>query len=459
MPYTARPTLLLPLDWSTILSGRFRYEPGDVQIGFGLESFDTTQQDVVHGLDLPFTLHNLNQIAAFDSLFQVCTGPLKGFWVGSNADDLRIKSGVSATVFRAWFCDLAATLNDHPAQCLLFTKDGATPMAAWIKTVTIEDATTEEITLDDILPQTPDATWHVSRLLYVRLGGDELEFEFLAEQYARVKLRVIELPREYADVDIGLQPIFLYHFSQDFGGGSVQHWYLTSWESGVTSNAQLYTAVAITHQQITDNLKLSNDGLRIDSLYGEETPLDLFVPFTAERPVEVEVFETTLAAPNTTTLIFTGEIASVEATGKRLLAQCDGLGSSLDRQVPRFLIQPRCNYAIGDANCGFDLTTKKVTGTIDSISANKRAIRVTSADILSQGLTDAYDVTLNLPLSGAVATDAIVLYPGDDGRWQTCHDKFWGAAWPDHFGGHPYVPSENPSIKAIERKETAGGKK
>jgi hypothetical protein len=69
--------------------------------------------------------------------------------------------------------------------------------------------------------------------------------------------------------------------------------------------------------------------------------------------------------------------------------------------------------------------------------------------------TDSHTLTLNAPLSFAVATDTSTLYPGCDGTDGACILKFSNFA---NWGGHR-VPLRNLALKAMEIKTGSGGKK
>jgi hypothetical protein len=64
-------------------------------------------------------------------------------------------------------------------------------------------------------------------------------------------------------------------------------------------------------------------------------------------------------------------------------------------------------------------------------------------------------LTLNAPLSYAVATDVGTLYPGCDGRDVTCASKFGNFL---NWGGHR-IPLRNLTLNALNISAGAGGKK
>ena len=64
-------------------------------------------------------------------------------------------------------------------------------------------------------------------------------------------------------------------------------------------------------------------------------------------------------------------------------------------------------------------------------------------------------LTLNAPLSSAVANDACTLYPGCDGTDGACILKLFNFA---NWGGNR-VPLRNLALKAMEIKTGSGGKK
>ena len=56
------------------------------------------------------------------------------------------------------------------------------------------------------------------------------------------------------------------------------------------------------------------------------------------------------------------------------------------------------------------------------------------------------------PLKNATVGQSIDFYPGCDGQPSTCNTKFSNLV---NFGGHPFVPQQNPTHKAMDRQSDA----
>jgi len=78
--------------------------------------------------------------------------------------------------------------------------------------------------------------------------------------------------------------------------------------------------------------------------------------------------------------------------------------------------------------------------------------------ILHSAPASGTNVTLHIdrPLLKALNGASIDLYPGYDGSIDQCETKFNNRI---NFGGHPYVPNVNPTVKAMKPKNVQGGKK
>jgi uncharacterized phage protein (TIGR02218 family) len=162
-------------------------------------------------------------------------------------------------------------------------------------------------------------------------------------------------------------------------------------------------------------------------------------------------------------------------------------GGVFDRRFPRVRIQGTCNNTVFDMGCGlvrsawkfiatvsvpgapgwpfvFGLTgLDRVTGSDPTYTENWFAggwievggdrIRIRSSTLPSGGV---FSVQLARDPSPFVNVgDAVVLYPGCDGLFGTCTDKFSNR---NNFLGHPLMPRANPSLIKLGGS-FAGGKK
>jgi uncharacterized phage protein (TIGR02218 family) len=479
--YLSRPIFTTPINWTDGVSQRLSYDLRELSIGFGAEVFAPLQSHVVHGFEFSVQLNTETEILALENFFAALHGRLHGFWLPAPTEAVDIVSGISATQFDIAGQGFADTWNEHPAMHLWFTTAAGANAAAKILSVTDNGDGTERVTLESALSFTPDATTMVSRLHYVRLTDDEESADFLAEWFEQRSLQVLELPTEYAEAETGEQPVYLYDIW--IATSPAQHWYYTSFASDITSNGQTYLAKAITHGSVKASIEGSTDKLTLESVHEAGHPLLFGFPFPPSRPIQVRVSEIAYGAPDTATILFTGQVEQVTRRGKQLSAECVSILDLDTQRLPDALIGPRCAYQVYDANCGADRDDFKHTATLTTI-VSERVIQVTHAtafeeveaqhytfgwletgtgaeleirSILADTVVSATvrQLTLDLPLQYAQVGDAITLLPGCDGKWLTCRTKFKTY----NFMGHPFVPVKNPTLAAVEQPVSQGGKK
>ncbi len=291
MTYLSRPVFTYPFNWAEALQKSFSFDLREMQIGFGPEVYAPKQLNVTRGFEFGVLATCMGDVAWLEDFFNQLYGPLTGFWLPTDQQEMTIKDVVDSTHFDIVAQDLVDTWPLQPAIWLWFTKLGVAPQAAKITAVATIDSTTERVTID--APVEIDTTCKTSRLLYVRLAGDEEQAEFIAEQFARRTIRVVELPLEYISWETGERPVFLYHFYVKFPT-TTDHWYYTSFAESLTVGGQAYTPQPITHGELKTGLKADTESLQIDSVLFSGNPLAQFVPFTLPFPLQVEVLETTL---------------------------------------------------------------------------------------------------------------------------------------------------------------------
>jgi uncharacterized phage protein (TIGR02218 family) len=484
MNYLTRPVFEFPIDWSKSVNGLLEYNLREIKIGFGPEQFAATQLHVVNGFKFEVELVTDAEIAAFDSFFASIYGNLQGFWLPSPRAAFSISGGLNSTQFLVTDQDLAATIADHPSQYIYFRKEGLTSQIAKIDAVTDLGNGSERVTLNAALNPAIDATWSAYRLHYVKLAEDTERGEFLAEGWQNRELKVAELPTEYAAAELGTQPVYLYHFWSEFGGAALQHWYFTSHYQAITSNGQVYTAKPINHSSLRQSLKADRAEVTIDALYETGHPLAQFVPTNQGLPLWVEIYEATVPVPNTTTLLFTGRVLRAPLRGKKQSAQCASILDVMGRKFPRVIIGLRCPHMLYDANtCKVNRSARAKAATLSLITSNN-VIQVTGAALngiaanwfaeghIETGSGSTFEVrkilqstvisstlqelALNAPFKMAQVGQAVTVLDGCDGRYVTCRDKFANLA---NYGGFPFVPPTNPTIRGIPVNPTAGGGK
>jgi hypothetical protein len=199
-------------------------------------------------------------------------------------------------------------------------------------------------------------------------------------------------------------------------------------------------------------------------------------------------------------IVFVGEISRATVRGRIITARCRTGGAVFDRQVPRFRMQTGCNHVLFDTGCGLVRTAWRFTATIADAGDPGFPFEFELEDLQRvSGPTPAYfehwfaggwaefgsgatwcrrpilrsstvtggALTITLardPLAFPEVGEEVSLFPGCDGRWETC-GAHHGDTNPQgkfnnrlNFGGHPYMPIGNPSLVKVSAS-VGGGKK
>lgn len=178
-------------------------------------------------------------------------------------------------------------------------------------------------------------------------------------------------------------------------------------------------------------------------------------------------------------VLFLGDVASVSVRGSVLRVRCFPGGAPLRSRVPRMFVQPGCNHALFSEGCGLSADAWEFTATVQAVGSGwpptvtLEALTRTAggglpADaqwfaggfllygagagarrlpILQSGTVTAGEVSLTLPgVSGLSPGDPVTLWPGCAGTAAVCAGQFGNF---DNFGGHPFVPTSNPSLLKV----------
>jgi hypothetical protein len=307
-------------------------------------------------------------------------------------------------------------------------------------------------------------------LLLARFDSPKLDLEWITDRLATASFRVRELPPELAlpagetlGTTLGnLTPrAWLYEFTKTFPGATVVLRY-TSYERDLTYGGNTYTAKKLTHGDIKTGLALDRDELSLDC-DGLEIPALLDVALLrAEVPLMLSVLRAEITGAGTAgnaTTAWSGEVSTAAIKAKRLSAKAVALGSAFDRKSPRFYLQPGCNHGLFSPGCGLFAATFAHTATLTDVGtagypytftvgslARSGGSVLTAADVFAWGwieigtgasltrraILSSTAVSGNscvLTLSGDPSPfptngTACVIYPGCDGRKETCATTF-----------------------------------
>ncbi|MCL5099276.1 MAG: DUF2163 domain-containing protein [Candidatus Omnitrophica bacterium] len=476
--YLSRPIFPIPIDWSQTTAKTFSYDLHELLLGFAAPRHEPLQDFTIAGIQFSVWLNDESEIMDFEDFVDGLKGRLTGFWLPSPFTTCSVNAGVDASSFTIADQNWTDWYSDAASAYLVFTKAGATTQYAKISKIEDNGDGTEIVTLDSGLANAVDPSWSVNRLLYVRLASDDIEFDFVADNRAAVPLRVIELTKEYAAIETGQQPVYLYEFS--LATSPAIYWRFTSLNQDVTSSGVAFLTAPIDHGGHSQSLSQGQSSVTLEAWYEEGNPLTRFLPYHPSMPLWLTIYEIDYATPDTRTTIWKGLVETVKLKGRHITAECQAIVAALGRTFPRFFIQPHCNYALFSTSCGILTTNYQATGAIKSISG--RSITV-------EGITEAWaenyaalgwlqvgagqyleirnietstavsggemTVQVDYALADAEVGDSITVYAGCDGTAATCKAKFENFS---RWGGHVLAPS-NLSVKAIEANTSTGNKK
>lgn len=255
----------------------------------------------------------------------------------------------------------------------------------------------------------------------------------------------------------GGKPVELYRFTR---GSKV--WTYTPADKSITFNGDVYTPQTMRRGNLTQNNETDNASadIYIDPLVDL---VALFVSGATPIPTNVTIYrkhrDETVATEFS--VIFDGQVGSVEFSETEVHFSCVPIQKSLSRKVPRWVYETTCNHMLYDQFCGVLPGSYTFAGVISAIVG--QAITVVAAGgqvdgyfnggYVTDGETFAFiqthvGTTLKLlatPPAMAVG-DAITMTAGCDRRQATCVAKFNNL---DNFMGWPYIPDKNPYATSL----------
>jgi hypothetical protein len=482
--YLTRPVFPFRINWSETVAQPFSCDLHEVQLGFASPRFQRLQPTTARGAEFAIWLDSEAEVEAFDDFVDGLLGRCHGFWLPSPFTAIRSLSVVDSTHIKFARMDWPGYCVEEASQHVVFSKAGEDDQMVLVSSIASTVDGFEQMTLAEAV--SVDESWDCRQLLYVRFASDDFQIDHLADNRAKVTLRTIELTQDYAAIEAGTQPVFLYEFWIDTTPQVT--WRFTSLNQNVTSSLDLFTSAPIEHDGHSESLRHGESSLKLRAFYEVGNPLVRMFPANLPRSLCVRIYETTFVSPSVRTVIFTGRVTSMKLAGQEITAECSTLVEAVGRSFPRFLIQPRCNYALFSTCCGLSKLTFKLAGHIAELGV----YRVAVSDIVlpegwSKDLTPApgaanwlalgwletgsgatlevrtieastavvggyCELTMNAPLRLAQANQVITMYAGCDGSASVCKAKFNNF---ENWGGHVMAPS-NLSVTAMDGEVAQG---
>jgi hypothetical protein len=436
------------------------------------------------GLEMQFTCQSRDEIAAVEYFLNDRQGIAQPFFIPTHRGDLRLAADVAKGAATFQIEESRYEIASYDSQpwnaflCFIDLLDGQ-PSDPFPQRITNVNETT-------IKPQVPVGEDHsaadtiVSFLMLVRFLEPVIEWEYDADNLAKVRIKFIELPSEYTTpAPVISPPAYLYRFTEQTP--TPNEFFFTSYETARTYSGKTYLPAPFSHDKITAKKDLTDD-VTLTSWGGSfvGNPLAKWLPFTLNAIMTLTITRVNSSNPGDgkARVLFFGDIMSVDMTGPDWTAQIKFFGRRLDRNFPRFDFQQPDNFTIFTAPTQLADTTFKKTGTIASMSgftvtaspinfatdwfSNGRLETGTGANferrsiLKSTAAGSLQTLTLDRPLIFAVVGQAVTIWPGYDQTRDQCQIKFNNNV---NFGGHPYMPLTNPTIKTIDIQTPTGGKK
>ena len=342
------------------------------------------------------------------------------------------------------------------------------------------------------------ATTNVESLVLARFDALKLDINFVSPTTAGITVKFKELPWEMAaaagetiGTTMGALPTtaMLYVFTLTTPGANTLY-YFTNFERNLSDGTNTYLSAPMENGNIIDSASLERQNVSIKARNFSGNPLALLVPFQLEWPLELAIYEADVSGTTASNLrcYFNGEISDVSLDGPILTANAASLNWMFDRSAARRLFQNNDNFVLFETANGlsaadwqwnavvvsYDVPSATlVVGTITSsnptttvahffaagyLQLTHAAVPVQYRMIADSSAVTAGQITLNLssPLATAPSVgDAVLLYPGYDGQYETAINTFANAA---NFGGFPWIPVGNPFVLKITQP-TGSGKK
>jgi hypothetical protein len=452
------------------------------QLGFGRQDQAYPQQNWNRrGLEVEFDCRTRDEIAYVENCFNSRVGPVRPFFIPTWRNDLKLAADVAATddtieIEESRYED--AAYDDHPGSAFiaLIDADGS----VYPQRVTEVDLTT--LTLESPVGEAhPKATTRISFLMLARFAQTTLEWEYISPARARVKIKFLELPDEYTDPQPDTDTwAYLFDFEETLPNATVIESRYTSYEDQIVFAGHTYLVAPLSLGERNVGLTL-DDSCELKSWRKfEGMPLNRFLPYIFNAPLICTVTRVNAIAPNdgSARVLFVGQVTGITADAPEWTATLrDPIAVLLDAQYPRPLYQTQDNYDVYSAPTTIDPDDFKTTGVINNV-AN---VTIITSDLpndwfaggwIQTGLganqeirfvlssirtaSNIQTLILDRPLITAIVGQDIDMFAGYDGSREQRDTKFSDNIG---FGGMPFIPDTNPSIRAADIVTPTGGKK
>jgi uncharacterized phage protein (TIGR02218 family) len=453
------------------------------EIGFGRGREEVVRANPSREFSVDTVAASRDEIAQLVAFFFDHSSELS-FWIPSNSERFTLESNVQTGRVR---------INQPGHGCesgdwLAFSNSGK---VEGFGRVAVADES--GITLGEPCIELRAGETLIQRLAMVRFRSDRLTIDFDTTDLASAQCEFVELePETDSDsgrtggVNIGttMPKVWLYQFTV---GDVVEQW--TSHESSVVIGTESFAPARINHGDIVSSINGSRDSVSITIGINESRIVLAALGRMVYGRVKVEIVVADRSGGEARggRVVFAGEVESLKASGATATLSCKPWPGLSEVRIGRFRIQPTCNHILYSEGCGiltddlrYDAVLADPGGTgwpfvfgLTGLARHAGSPLIVTENWFAGGWmevgTDKVQIRASAePHSGVLnvtmardpnpfpnAGSTVRLYPGCDGRWETCRNKFSNGL---NFGGHPHIPVANPSLVKLSSAAN-GGKK
>lgn len=270
----------------------------------------------------------------------------------------------------------------------------------------------------------------------------------------------------------GGAPVELYRFSV----GSTAYTYTSdseeyTYQDALASAPETYTPATVNRDQSLVSPESSQQELRVG--LGVQNPVaQLFINGAAPSIVTCVVVRFHRGADLTDPTQFVrwvGLVAGQQWQGGEVRISVTPPQRVIQQKIPRRRLQVLCNHNLYDIACTITKSSKRLAGTVASISSDRLTIGVTlgataavpsyyTLGILEFGQFNGFiethvsssgtlaTVTLLVPIASLAVSASVNLLPGCDRSYPTCINKFANGI---NHGGFPYIVNSDPWANGV----------
>lgn len=256
------------------------------------------------------------------------------------------------------------------------------------------------------------------------------------------------------------KPVELYHIWRESDDSESEHWRYTSGDVEVIYNGESYIPATLERSQVKYDSKLEIVTMAIQAAYVTDAVLE----YISTNPIEI-LWVSVMKLhrdqdPLEADVVFIGQIKGVSFKGAQARVSCVGFEHFLKQVIPRWRYQLTCNHTLFDDQCSLVKADYKIVaevtldGTKTVVSSATFALEDDGYFIGGELVFEAEsrtivahvgaNVTLMYKMKNLEDNDTVDVYPGCDGRLDTCRDKFDNIINSLAF---PFIPTENPALR------------